>query len=61
MTDNKIIHVRASGWDYTFREAKAGYVSYLLVNGLRYPPELRQSPPPDTSPRGQHHRPVHAL
>lgn len=39
------IKVRPSGWDQSFRGAKAGAVFYLDVNGLQYSPELRQNPP----------------
>ena len=45
MTANKIIHVRATGSAGQFREAKAGYVSHLVITGLQYPAELRQNPP----------------
>jgi hypothetical protein len=45
MTDNKIIHVLASGACDQMRRAKAGYVSHLLITGVRYPAALRQNPP----------------
>jgi hypothetical protein len=44
MTDNKIIHVLASGACDQMRRAKAGYVSHLLITGVLYPAALRQNP-----------------
>jgi hypothetical protein len=41
----KIIHVRATGFGYAFKAAKAGYVSRLLIHGVQYSPELRNNPP----------------